>query len=198
MDMCAPLCQPLIICYFLWVSVWVCTCVQACVLLRVCDRDIPAAETWEGVTYETLDSSLSADWGVLKCQNSNFLQTVTHTLTLCISLTQPNTLCCHHSYLPELSLPSHLSFIYKHSLSHFLSVPFLWYHKEKSCLTPLYHAVTPPPPICSLPQTNTHPFSSHRASGKIKRGGKVEREKEREEFENRGPLLLSGDAPAHP
>lgn len=121
MDMCAPLRRPLIICYFLWVSVWVCTCVQACVLLRVCDRDIPAAETWEGVTYETLDSALSGDWGVLKCQNSNFLQTVTHTLTLCISLTQPNPLCCHHSYLPELSLPSHLSFIYKHCLSFSLS-----------------------------------------------------------------------------
>lgn len=34
--------------------------------------------------------------------------------------------------------------------------------------------------------------------GKTEVGGKVEREKEREEFERRGPLLLSGDAPAHP
>lgn len=34
--------------------------------------------------------------------------------------------------------------------------------------------------------------------GKLKQGGKVEREKEREEFESRWPLLLSGDSPAHP
>lgn len=34
--------------------------------------------------------------------------------------------------------------------------------------------------------------------GKTELGGKVERENEREEFKSRGPLLLSGDAPAHP
>lgn len=108
MDTWAPLRRSLIICYFLWVRVC---------FLRVCDHDIPAAETWEGVTYETLDSALSGDWGVLKCQNSNFLQTVTpsHTLWPSASLSHSTTHSAPKSDHPELA--SSFFFYPKHCLS---------------------------------------------------------------------------------
>lgn len=120
-----PLRRSLIICYLLWVSMCMCACVHACMHASVCDRNIPAAETWEGVTYKTLDSALSGDWGVLKCQNSNFLQTVTHSDPLHLSLTQLTALCCLHSYSPVLAFPFGFSAVNKAISS----------YKGKCCLT---------------------------------------------------------------
>lgn len=53
--------QPLIICYFLCPFWFLCVYVRGCMCVCVRDWDIPAAETREGVTYETLDSALSGD-----------------------------------------------------------------------------------------------------------------------------------------
>ena len=140
MDTWAPSRRSLITCYFLWVRVC---------FLRVCDRDIPAAETWEGVTYETLDSALSGDWGVLKCQNSNFLQTVTpsHTLWPSASLSHSTTHSAPKSDHPELV--SSFSFFYP---KHCLSFSLRSIHKVPQGEI-LSHCTVMPPPPPSLRQT---------------------------------------------
>lgn len=140
-----------------------CACAYASICVCACDRDIPAAETWEGVTYETLDSDLSGDWGVLKCQNSNFLQTVTpsHTLWPSASLSHSHT----HSFLSSRacffllsrSAINTLSF----SPSSILKVP----HGEIYCgLTPQYCIATQTSSSFLFLKPNTHSFSSHWAS----------------------------------
>lgn len=168
MDTWAPLRRSLIICYFLWVRVC---------FLRVCDHDIPAAETWEGVTYETLDSALSGDWGVLKCQNSNFLQTVTpsHTLWPSASLSHSTTHSAPKSDHPELA--SSFFFYPKHCLSFSLRS----IHKVPQ--GEILSHCPPPPHFVTL---NTHSFSSHWASRQTARRGR-EGEREGRVWESRAP-----------
>ena len=169
-----------------------CACMQGKVSVHVflCmyDRDIPAAETWEGVTYETLDSALSGDWGVLKCQNSNFLQTVTpsHTLWPSASLSHSQT----HSaafilVLKSLLFPPPLSFGYKHCLSFSLSS----IHKVPQGEILSHTTVLPPPPLLLFIKLNTHSFSSHwasRQSKAVRKGIEWEREEGRV-WESRAP-----------
>lgn len=91
------------------------------------------------------DTGFCSFWGLRGAEVSEFQfppnsHSQSHTLTLCISLTQPNTLCCLHSYPQELAFFL-LSLSAINTVSHFLSDPFIRSHKEKSCLTPLYCTV---------------------------------------------------------
>lgn len=70
------------------------------------------------------DTGFCSFWGLRGAEVSEFQfppnsHSQSHTLTLCISLTQPNTLYCLHSYPPESFSP--LSFSCKHCLSFSLS-----------------------------------------------------------------------------
>ena len=199
-DMRTTLRRSLIIFSFLWVSVSVCVCVCVCVsvcvcvCVCVCNRDIPAAETWEGGTHKTLDSALSGDRGVLKCQNSNFLKichSQSHTLTLCISLTQPNSLCCLHSYPLELASPpppplSSLSAVntVSFSLSSIHKVPQGEIVSHTTVLR--CHPLLSPSPLSPSFQTkhSLTPFTERQSkTGKRKKG----REREGRVWESRAP-----------
>ncbi len=97
MDTWSPLRWSLIICYFLWVS-HVRVCLQACVFLQ--SRHSSSRNLRR---CDLRDTGFCSFWGLRGAEVSEFQfppnsHSQSHTLTLCISLTQPNTLYCLHSY----------------------------------------------------------------------------------------------------
>lgn len=115
----------------------------------MCERNIPAGETWECATYEMLDSDLSADWRVLKCQNFNFLQTVTPSHTLWPSAAPSH---CQHSLLPSFLVLCGFDFYWCSAVK---------FHKDQGCVKPKYCVATTFFLAFPSIRTNYSPLSTH-------------------------------------